>query len=310
MRMQFRAAWGMIAAALLTAATPAVALQWSAENGVSTGTTVALYHFNGSGTNLIDSSLNGFHMHTSNVNVRAGASPGWLVVPSGDYLEQGPNGQTTNENIARAVNLSGIDFDQGLTVSLWYRALDGTAPYTTNGGAIVGIEGAGAFPRTSVGSDAFGSAGLGRMRLTGGGGGTATNLVDFGPTSVWRHLAVVYDPLNGSTADGGRWRFYLDNSEVSTVDDPNNYSAVSSFDFKVGDSVFNNTRLQLGAIDEVLVENQVLIDFSAQSGGDAAIPTLSEWGMIILFAALVVFGLKRIKAMNTAGGQDKAPAGA
>ena len=109
-------------------------------------------------------------------------------------------------------------------------------------------------------TDDFGTGSNGRIRLFAAG--QYTTLINFGAANDWRHFGVVYDPLNGTAADGGSWSLYVDNVFHASLSDSSDLSSVTQFDFQLGDSTFNNAPLQGGNLDELLIYNRVWTDFS------------------------------------------------
>ncbi len=244
-----------IACACTTAALSAQAMTWNSENQADADTLLH-YTFNGTGTNITDNGPNGYDNNISNLATRAGAPADWLNVPAGDYLAQ--RNPADALNMSAKVNITNIDYNKGLTISLWYRALDGAG--VTNAGELFRFEGPGILPRVSLVTDNFGATGLGRLRLTANI--TGTNLVEFGTNSIWRHCAVVYDPLDGDASNGGEWQFYLDGVSSTTIIHTNDLTAVTSAEFKAGDNIFNNAPLRNGDLDEVFIHNGIITDFT------------------------------------------------
>jgi hypothetical protein len=251
------------------------ALQWDTENFVDSDT-LLLYRFNEtSGTTIFDSSGNGFHGTLASADARAGAAPTWLTTPSGDYLAPvGGNGMNAN------VTVTGVNFNTGLTISFWYRAeVD-----QVQGGELFQMEG----PRTRINTDDFGTGSGGRLRLTGNF--TQGDLVNFGTEGVWRHIGVVYDPLDGNASNGGEWRMYLNNALVSTVIDSGDLGSDTSFTLRVANNTFNNGALTGGNIDEFFISNRLITDFST-----AAIPEPGTLALVAIagLSMLLTFRRKR-----------------
>lgn len=234
--------------AMLAGMSASADLIWDNEN-VSDSNTLLLYHMNGSGTILTDSGPKTLNGTLGDAGARAGASPSWMSTPSGDYLSQvGSSGDGMSANIS----VTGVDFDLGLTVSMWYRPRVGEV----QNGVLFQVEGPGATPRASLTSDNFNP----RLRLEVSG--SNSGLVGLNSEGVWRNIAAIYDPLNGDSSDGGTWTMYFDGLAVgSVVNDSTDFSGVSEFNFRVGNSVFNNAAMTGADIDEVLVQNGVITSF-------------------------------------------------
>ena len=222
------------------------ALQWDSENVVDSDT-LLLYHFNeGTGTTIVDSSGNDFDGTLASADAWGGSAPTWLTTPSGDYLAPvGGNGMNAN------VTVNGANFNNGLTVSFWYRAEVGE----TQGGTLFGL----GVNNIRIATDNAGTGTGGRLRLRNNANG---ELVDFGGEGTWRHIGVVYDPLNSDASDGGQWRFYLNNSLVDTLAESTDLGSLTSFTVRIGDNVGGTSTLTGGNIDEFLISNRMITDFS------------------------------------------------
>jgi hypothetical protein len=283
-------AWALLAGNLLT--NSASALQWSAPNGATEGTKL-LYHFDETGTTVVDSSTNLINGTLSNASMRA-SSPGWLTSPSGYYIQQ----PTSNaDRMTNWATVTGINFNGGLTVSGWLRMRAGE----TQVGQLFYIETPTQIPRAYVSVSDFGGSGIeARISLTVAGaspGNTTLTAID----ANWHHVAVVYNPLDGSSANGGEWRFYLDNVQIGgSLADAKNISPSTQFTLGIGRQPFNNTdRLGGADFDEVIVVNQTMTSFSNPAVG-VGVPTLGEWGMILLFALVVIAGWKKLRGAELA----------
>jgi len=234
-------------------------LNWTSLNKVDADTLV-LYHMDEKGLTLKDSGPNMLDATLGNVASRSAEPSTWLIPPAGAYLIPTGTTETGTTGMAADVVVRDVDFSKGLTISMWYRAL----PDEEHGGELFQIEG----PRVRVVTDNYGTRNNGRLLFEAAGTNVYDKppIVDFGADNEWRHLAVVYDPVNATAEDGGTWSFYLDGELVSTTEDKTDLSAKTSFPLRVGGNVFNNGPLQGGCIDEFLISNRVITDFSRPAG--------------------------------------------
>ncbi|MBU0677766.1 MAG: IPTL-CTERM sorting domain-containing protein [Verrucomicrobia bacterium] len=269
---------------LLLSAISADALTWSAMNGVTADTLLRYRCDEGSGTVLEDLSAGAHDGSLANASAWSSGHPGWFTYSYGFYLS--PSGNPTDGMNAN-VTITGVDMDKGLTVSFWYRNGAGE----TQSGTAFAIEGPGATPRIQLYTDDFGPSYYGRIRLFASP--DWSSLYSIGGEGVWKHIAVVYDPVDGDSSNGGNFYLYLDTALLETVASANDYSGVSQFNFKFGDNTFANSPLQGADLDELLIENAVITDFS-QPYHPVNIPTLSEWGMIILTGLVLLVAARRL----------------
>lgn len=262
---------------MLMSTITAHALQWAKPN-IPTGDTKLLYHFDGTGTTVVDSGPNGINATLSNSAARAGASPTWLYSPSGDYIVQSTS---TSYQLTNAPTVTGIDFNKGLTISGWIRNRTGE----TQGGVLFYVEAVGQLPRVFVANGNYTLAGYESRIYLNVAGASNSTLVPL--DNGWHHIAFTYDPVDGLSSNGGVWRFYVDNSLISTITSVKNLSATTQFSMGVGRSPFGD-RLAGAEFDEVLVENATITSFAI------GIPTISEWGLIALAGMILITGARKL----------------
>lgn len=235
--------------------TPCLAeMTWTGPNQPDDDTLV-LYHMDESGSTLIDSGPQGLNAPLRDASALVQAAPEWMNTPSGGVLYPvGENAASTG--MTQNVEIKGVDYDKGVTISFWYRPLEGE----TRGGELFQMEN----PRVRVVTDAYGPKNNGRLLLQAPGlqEGEKPPMVDFGPRNEWRHIAVVYEPIQGATEHGGTWTLFLDGNQVGSISDPTDYTSKNNFGLRVGGNVFNNGPLQGGQLDEFLITNRILKDFS------------------------------------------------
>lgn len=243
----------------LVASSASASLIWTRQNTADENT-LALYHLNeGSGTAFTDSSANSFNGTLTSDFYGGEGSGSWLNGGSGTYLSgiSGAPGDYMN-----TISISGVDWDQGLTISLWYRVRDEVG--SPNANSIFYLNGPGVVPRVYLNTDVFGTGGNGRLNFTdtqGPGTDLNTGNVNYGADHIWRHIAIVYN-AGGDASDGGTWTMYLDNTAVgSTVTVTQNLSNVSSFDIRFMSGIFSTNGLSAD-VDEIFVQNSVVTDFS------------------------------------------------
>jgi hypothetical protein len=230
---------------------------WSGPNQPDDDTLV-LYHFDEPGSSIKDFGPQGLNLSVAQSSALVAEHPEWLSSPAGGYLFPVGNG-TESTGILQNITVKQVDFNKGLTISFWYRSVDGEA----QSGEIFQMEN----PRVRVAIDDYGVKSNGRLRLEAPGlqEGQKPPVVDFGPHSNWRHVAVVYDPKNASADDGGTWSLYLDGNLVGSIEDTNDLAKFNKFTLRVGGNTFNNGQLQGGQLDEFFITNRILTDFSAPS---------------------------------------------
>jgi autotransporter-associated beta strand protein len=234
-------------------------LTWLTPNKADADTLV-LYHMDEKGLTLKDSGPNTLDATLGDIVSRSGEPSAWLTPPAGAYLLPTGDKTTGTTGVTGNVVVRDVDFSKGLTISMWYRAV----PDEAQGGELFQIEN----PRVRVATDDFGAGKNGRlvMLAPGKNGGGKQPMADFGSLDDWRHVAVVFDPVNATAEDGGTWSFYLDNELVGSINDTSDLSATVSFPLRIGGNVFNNGPLQGGCIDELLLSNRVITDFSHPAG--------------------------------------------
>lgn len=266
---------------LLSSASTRAELIWAGQNEANADT-LALYHFNsGSGTGAADAGFHGFDATLTRDFYAQEASGNWLGGGAGTYLS-GSSG--TPGDYVHTVSISGVDWNKGLTISLWYRVRD--AAGSPNANNLFYLNGPGVVPRVYLSTDTFGTANNGRLNFTdtqGPGVDVSTGNVNYGANHVWRQLALVYD-AGGNASDGGIWTFYLDNAQAgSVVNVAQDLSAVSAFDIRFMSGLFSTAGLSAD-MDEVLVQNGVITDFS---NGFNAVPEPGVLGLVGLGFLLI-----------------------
>lgn len=247
----------LIAAAFACCPVAFASLTWTGPNKPDQDTLV-LYHFDEPGDQLIDSGPKKRNARLRSASSLVMEPPAWMASPSGGFLF--PVGEGSDSTgMAENVQVDGVDFNKGLTISCWYRPVEGAK----QAGELFQIEN----PRVRVALDDYGPDNNGRFQLQAPGllTGDPAPLADFGSTIVWRHVAVVYKPENGSAKNGGTWTLLLDGVPAGSVTDPNDLSATTSFTLRVGGNTFDNGPMQGGQLDEFLITNRVLTDFSGPS---------------------------------------------
>jgi hypothetical protein len=266
-------AWAVLAGSLL--ANPALALQWPAANNPSADTQL-LYHFDETGTTVVDSSTNGLNGTLENAGMRVGSAPGWLTSPSGNYIQQPASSTYSNKSFVAVP----VNFNRGVSLSAWLRLRAGE----TQEGLLFSTVASGA--RNYVTLDNFATEARINMTINGVGA-TVRTISD----ANWHHIAMVYDPLDGDASNGGTWKMYIDNILTNSANTTSNLAAVTQFNLGVGEWQYGNL-LKGADYDEVMVVNSTITDFSSPVVG---IPTVGEWGMIILFVLLVFVGWKKLR---------------
>jgi hypothetical protein len=234
-------------------------LTWPSANQPDQDTLV-LYHFDESGDQLLDSGPKKRNARVRNSSSLVKEPPAWMASPAGGFLS--PIGEgSSSTGMAENVQVDGVDFNKGLTVSFWYRAVEGAA----QAGELFQMEN----PRVRVALDDYGSNNNGRLQLQAPGlaAGDPAPMADFGTENAWRHVAVVYKPRNQSAKEGGTWTLLLDGTPAGSVNDPNDLSERTGFALRIGGNTFDNGPMQGGQLDEFLITNRVLTDFSAPSRG-------------------------------------------
>ena len=234
-------------------------LIWTGVNQADADT-LALYHFNeGSGTSATDASANGRNATLTSDFYASEGSSSWLNSGAGTYLS-GTSG--TPGDYVNTIAVTGVDWDKGLTISLWYRVRDEVG--SPNGNQLFYLDGPATAPRVYLSTDTFGTGNNGRLNFTdtqGPGADLSTGNTSFGTNHVWRHVAAVYNP-GGNSADGGSWAMYLDNVQAGiTINVSQDLSAASSFNIRFMSGLFSSAGMSAD-FDEVLVQNGVITDFS------------------------------------------------
>lgn len=230
-----------------------LALTWNAENQADANT-ILLYHFNeDSGTSVSDSSDKGRNT-TLTRDFRASESENhWLSSGNGRYLK-GYHATSGTGDFVNNVTVTNMNWNLGLTISFWYRVRDEVG--SPNNNSLVYVEGASTTPRFNLGTDTFGTGGNGRLSLSVGSG-----LVAYGADHIWRHLAIVFNPY-GDASTGGVWNLYMDNTQVgNTAYTSQNLANATNFSIRFMSGYFNSAGLSAD-MDEVLVQNGVITDFS------------------------------------------------
>jgi hypothetical protein len=242
---------------ILTPLSAFAELTWTGPNQPDEDTLV-LYHFDESGSSITDHGPQGLNLSAAQSSALVSEPSDWMASPAGGYLFPVGNGMEST-GILQNVQVKEVDFNKGLTVSFWCRSVDGEI----QSGEIFQMEN----PRVRVAVDDYGVKSNGRLRLEAPGlmEGDKPPMVEFGPHAIWRHVAVVYDPKNQAADDGGAWSLYLDGTLVGSIEDPNDLSKSHQFTLRVGGNTFNNGQLQGVQLDEFLITNRVLTDFSAPS---------------------------------------------
>lgn len=269
------------------------ALVWTAENS-ATSNTLALYHFNGD-ANDANGTYNGTLVNqTGNQQFVTEGTGHWLSTGSGTYIES-HYGASNAGDFMNTLSVSGVNWDNGLTVSFWYRvrgAIGSANPlFWIEGPNVSGT----LSPRVSINTDQYGTNGNGRLagNIRDGSPSNVTNLINYGPNLEWKHLALVYDPSGSNGAgsnDGGTWQFYVDNVAAgSAITLSTDLSGVSSFNFRFMSNYYNDNGIDAD-FDELLIENDVITDFSQPVG--FAIPEPSA-GWIVMSAGLLTLILRR-----------------
>jgi hypothetical protein len=243
-------------------AASAPALTWTGENAPTTNT-LLLYHLNeGAGTNVIDAGSLGRHTTLTRNCYTQEVAGSWLNAGAGIYLAgiSGSPGDYVN-----TVAVTNVNWNKGLTISLWYRVRDEVGSPTNQ--ALFYLAN-GVTPRAYLSTDVFGAGNNGRLNFTDENGAlpnSSTGNADYGTNHVWRHVAVVYDAL-GSAADGGVWELYLDNVKVGvTATNVQDLSTANNFTIRFMSNLFN-TNGSFADFDEILIENAALSDFSGPNG--------------------------------------------
>lgn len=259
-----KTAFALASVSVLASATPAsAALVWTRAN-TPDADTLAHYQFEGTGTAVTDNSAAGNNTMLSS-DVRANEATGhWLGGGPGNYLQNTGGNYLTQTPGSGVTEITGVDWNKGLTASFWYRVRDGSL---LTGNEIFEIENnsQGGIQRPHVRIDTD-TSGNGRLRLRADQGGNG-GLNNFGNDLVWRHLALVYNPAalgNPDASDGGNWSFYIDNVVVTSFDVPVDLTVADGnplrFSFmsgvgEVGSGVAAD-------FDELFIHNGVITDFS------------------------------------------------
>lgn len=231
---------------------------WSSAN-VADQDTLLLYHFDeASGLTVEDAGPAESNSSLSDEFRVNNAPVSWLAATENPYLSgrSGAPGDYVN-----SVNLTGMDMSKGLTISFWYKVRD--EAISPSGGNLFRLRS----PTTGIdvilSTDPFGIGSNGRLRLSKNHSPSGNSgLVSFGAEHIWRHLAVVYDPINSDASDGGVWTFYIDNEVAGTpVPDSRDLSAESSATLRLMSDIYSSSGTSMD-YDELLVQNGVITDFS------------------------------------------------
>ncbi|MBU0678630.1 MAG: LamG domain-containing protein [Verrucomicrobia bacterium] len=230
---------------------------WTGENRYDSNT-LALYHFNaGSGTNAVDSSYQGIDGALTRDFFTNETTGGWLFGGAGAYLSA--SWDATQGDYMRSVTITNVDFDDGLTVSFWYRVRDEVGSPTN--ATILRCRN---LPLDMyLNTDIYGAGFNGRLRMFAGGG--FSGLTDVGADHDWIHVASVYDPVDGDSSNGGTWTFYRNNVAVSNWSDANDYGSLTQFDMRFGSDLFS-TNGSAADYDELLVQNGIVTNFAVAYG--------------------------------------------
>jgi len=237
------------------------ALTWQHANNADADT-IALYHFNEtSGTTSMDAAGARHLQHTAEGMPSADA-PGWLATPSGRYLVCASNACAMHNTFDVTIN-----WTKGLTISCWMRSSD------TTGRAVTLVD-------LSRG-DGWQNMNLIRWR-TGWSNpyqpiihdtgiildttpGLNAKLLD----GQWHHMALTWDPAD-TTA-----RFYLDSVLITNWPAAGGDGLALPCKLYVGSGVQNPANYFVGDVDELLVHNGVIYNFSDGYGSGPTNPVLS-----------------------------------
>ena len=251
----------VLLAAACMALSPAWALTWQHANAADTNT-IALYHFNEtSGTNAYDAAGARTLAHTT-TNMTSAAAPGWMATPIGRYLLCSNNNYATYSTYNIAIN-----WTNGLTISFWLRTADQAG-------------------RTVIAVD-----------LSHGDGYRNQNVITWRPgwsnpyrpaihdtdlsfdttpglntkllNGQWHHIGVTWDPAD-TTA-----RFYLDNVLITNWPAAGGHDVALLCNLRVGAGLQDPAQCYVGDVDELLVQNSVITDFSDGYGSGPTNPVLA-----------------------------------
>ncbi|NLF39266.1 CehA/McbA family metallohydrolase, partial [bacterium] len=253
----------------LFASSAAFPLTWQHQNGADADT-IALYHFNETSGGTSADSAGARTLTHSASGMHSSAAPGWLATPSGRYLECASNAYALYNTLDIAIN-----WTKGLTISFWMRATDaGDRDATPIDLSRSSWQNRNYIRWRATWSNPYHPGVYDAGIIFDTSPGLRTKLLD----GQWHHIGMTWDPADTMA------RFYIDNVFITNWLSSNNQYGSLATKLCVGGSSESIANYYVGDIDEVLIQNGVIYNFSDGYGSGPTNPVLAVSPTELTFA--------------------------